>query len=198
MTLQFVRPDIRQSCILLAAVRSCASHSPSARITTAIASPAIAPRRFPPCSGSVISRSVPETVDMKHRSAAARYTTIPQGSDVPAIALTLRTKRTGAIGALTSHAAIHASVSASPQFFCSSEGTVVLIHGFPPPGLASNHRGWGIHTHSIFTRRPQGEPAAFSICRSPYRDRLRAAFCLGRCGTDRTIRLTAKIPGNDS
>ncbi len=25
MTLQFVRPDIRQSCILLAAVRSCAS-----------------------------------------------------------------------------------------------------------------------------------------------------------------------------
>ena len=73
MTLQFVRPDIRQSCILLAAVKSCASHSPSARIATAIAGPAIAPRRFPPCSGSVISRSVPETVDMKHPSAAARY-----------------------------------------------------------------------------------------------------------------------------
>jgi hypothetical protein len=43
---------------------------------------------------------------------------------------------------------------------------VVLIHGFPSPGLASSHRGWGIHTHSIFTRRPQGEPAAFSICRT--------------------------------
>jgi hypothetical protein len=73
MTLQFVRPDIRQSCILLAAVKSWASHSPSARIATAIASPAIAPRRFPPCSGSVIARSVPETVDMKHPSAAVRY-----------------------------------------------------------------------------------------------------------------------------
>ena len=56
--------------------------------------------------------------------------------------------------------------------FCSSEGTVVLIHGFAPPGLAFNHRGWGqFHTHSIFTRWPQGEPAAFSICRSPYADR---------------------------
>ena len=60
ITLQFVRPDIRQSCILLAAVKSWASHSPSARIATAIASPAIAPRRFPPCSGSVISRSAPK------------------------------------------------------------------------------------------------------------------------------------------
>jgi hypothetical protein len=107
---------------------------------------------------------------------------IPEGPDVPAIALTLRTKRTGAIGTLTSHASVHASVSASPQFSCSSEGTVVLIHGFPPPGLASNHRGWGIHTHSIFTRRPQGEPAAFSICRSPYRDRLRAVFLLAGAG----------------
>ena len=47
-----------------------------------------------------------------------------------------------------------------------------MIHGFAPPGLAFNHRGWGqFHTHSIFTRRPQGEPASFSICRSPYADR---------------------------
>ena len=96
MTLQFVRPDIRQSCILLAAVKSWASHSPSARIATAIASPAIAPRRFPPCSGSVISRSVPETVDMKHPAPRFAITTIPDGPDVPAIALTLRTKPTGA------------------------------------------------------------------------------------------------------
>jgi hypothetical protein len=81
-------------------------------------------------------------------------------------------------------------VSASPQCFCSSDGTVILIHGFPPLGLASNHRGWEIHTHSIFTRRPQGEPAAISICQSPDRDRLKAVFCLGICGTDKTIRLT--------
>jgi hypothetical protein len=118
-------------------------------------------------------------------------TTISEGPNVLAIALRLRTKPTGAIGALTSHASVHASVSASPQFFCSSDGTVVLTHGFPPPGLASNHRGGGIHTHSIFTRRPQGEPAAFSICRLPYRDRLRAAFFWA----DKTIRLAAKIPG---
>jgi hypothetical protein len=117
-------------------------------------------------------------------------TTIPEGPNVLAIALRLRAKPTGAIGALTSHA----SVSASPQFFCSCDGTVVLIHGFPPPGLASNHRGWGIHTHSIFTRRPQGEPAAFSICRLPFRDRLRAVFFWASAG-QKTIRLAAKIPG---
>jgi hypothetical protein len=54
MTLQLVRPDIRQSCILLLAVSSCASHSPVASRTTAMASPAIAGRRLPPWSGSVI------------------------------------------------------------------------------------------------------------------------------------------------
>jgi hypothetical protein len=151
MTLQFVRPDIRQSCILLAAVKSWASHSPSARIATAIASPAIAPRRFPPCSGSVISRSVPETVDMKHPAPRFAITTIPDGPDVPAIAsdASNQTHRR-AIGALTSHASVHASVSGSPQLFCSSEGTVVLIHGFAPPGLAFNHRGWGNFIHTQF------------------------------------------------
>jgi hypothetical protein len=46
ITLQLLRPDIRQSCILLAAVNSCASHNPTASKTTAIASPAIAGRRF--------------------------------------------------------------------------------------------------------------------------------------------------------
>jgi hypothetical protein len=115
-------------------------------------------------------------------------TTISEGPNVLAIAPRLRTKP---VGALTSHA----SVSASPQFFCSSDGTVVLIHRFPPPGLASNHRGGGIHIHSIFTRRPQGEPAAFSICRLPFRDRLRAVFFWASAGTDKTIRLAAKIPG---
>jgi hypothetical protein len=43
--LQLVRPDIRQSCILLAAVKSRASHKPTANITAAINNPAIAPRR---------------------------------------------------------------------------------------------------------------------------------------------------------
>ena len=42
MTLQLVRPDIRQSCILLAAVNSRASHNPTTRSKTATASPAIA------------------------------------------------------------------------------------------------------------------------------------------------------------
>lgn len=41
-------------------------------------------------------------------------------------------------------------MSASPQLSCSSEGTVVLIHGFAPPGLASNHRGWGQFIHTQF------------------------------------------------
>ena len=68
-------------------------------------------------------------------------------------------------------------MSASPQLSCSSEGTVVLIHGFAPPGLASNHRGWGQFIHTQFL--PGGrraKPAAFSIRRPPHRDRLRAAF----------------------
>src|SRR5258708_20082973 len=60
MTLQLVRPDIRQSCILLAAVRSWASHRPAASITTAINSPAIAPRRFGLSWGSLMVSSVPK------------------------------------------------------------------------------------------------------------------------------------------
>jgi hypothetical protein len=55
MTLQLVRPDIRQSCILLAEVNSCANHSPTTSRTTAIANPAIAGRRFSGCSGSLIA-----------------------------------------------------------------------------------------------------------------------------------------------
>ena len=55
ITLQLVRPDIRQSCILLADVNSCASHNPTTSRTTAIASPAIAGRRFSGCSGSLIA-----------------------------------------------------------------------------------------------------------------------------------------------
>jgi len=54
IVLQLVRPDIRQSCILLAAVKSCASHTPTASRTTAMIRPAIAPRRLSPCSGSVM------------------------------------------------------------------------------------------------------------------------------------------------
>src|SRR5271170_3534077 len=46
MTLQLVRPDIRQSSILLAAVNSRASHRPTTKSTTAIANPAIAGVRF--------------------------------------------------------------------------------------------------------------------------------------------------------
>src|ERR1700756_2540888 len=57
MTLQLVRPDIRQSCILLAAERSRASHSPNASSAAAMISPTIAPRRLSPCSGSVIAGS---------------------------------------------------------------------------------------------------------------------------------------------
>jgi hypothetical protein len=54
MTLQLVRPDITQSCSLLAAVRSCASHTPTASRTTAMTSPAMAPRRLSPPSDSLI------------------------------------------------------------------------------------------------------------------------------------------------
>ena len=53
ITLQLVRPDIRQSCIRLALVRLRASQSPNARITMAMMSPAIAPRRPPSDPGSV-------------------------------------------------------------------------------------------------------------------------------------------------
>src|ERR1700721_1677541 len=52
MTLQLVRPVIRQSCILLAAVNSWASHNPASSKTTAIARPASARRWLPSCSGS--------------------------------------------------------------------------------------------------------------------------------------------------
>ena len=52
ITLQLVRPVIRQSCILLAAVNSWASHNPATSKTPAIAKPASARRRLPSCSGS--------------------------------------------------------------------------------------------------------------------------------------------------
>lgn len=55
ITLQLVRPDIRQSCILLAAVSSRASHNPTASRTTAIANPASAGRRFSLGSRSFIA-----------------------------------------------------------------------------------------------------------------------------------------------
>jgi hypothetical protein len=55
MTLQLLRPDIRQSFILLVAVNSWANHNPTASNTTAIANPAIAGRRFSPFSGSSIA-----------------------------------------------------------------------------------------------------------------------------------------------
>src|ERR1700761_8983936 len=42
ISLQLVRPDSTQSCILLAALNSCANHSPTTRSTAAIASPATA------------------------------------------------------------------------------------------------------------------------------------------------------------
>lgn len=58
MTLQLLRPDIRQSCILLVAVSSRASHSPTTSNTTAIARPAMAPRRLPPGSVSAIARKI--------------------------------------------------------------------------------------------------------------------------------------------
>jgi hypothetical protein len=58
IVLQLVRPDIRQSCILLLAVSSWASQSPTTNRTTAMANPAIAGRRFSPWSGSVIVFSV--------------------------------------------------------------------------------------------------------------------------------------------
>ena len=51
MTLQLVRPDITQSCSLLAAVNSRASQIPAATSATAITRPAIAPRRLSPGSG---------------------------------------------------------------------------------------------------------------------------------------------------
>jgi len=71
ITLQFVRPDIRQSCILLVAVSSRASHNPTTSRITAIASPAIAPRRFPPRSGSVIGVEIRKTVDAKYNAVPA-------------------------------------------------------------------------------------------------------------------------------
>jgi hypothetical protein len=58
MTLQLVRPDIRQSCILLAALSSWASHRPTTSKTAAMANPAIAGVRLPPppsCSGSFMA-----------------------------------------------------------------------------------------------------------------------------------------------
>lgn len=51
MTLQLDRPDMTQSCSLLAAVSSRTSQIPTASRMTAIASPAIAPRRLSPGSG---------------------------------------------------------------------------------------------------------------------------------------------------
>jgi len=56
ITLQFVRPDIRQSCILLVAVSSCANHNPTTSSTAAMANPAIAGRRLPPRSGSSMAK----------------------------------------------------------------------------------------------------------------------------------------------
>jgi hypothetical protein len=69
ITAQLVRPDIRQSCILLLAVSSWDSHNPTTSRTTAIANPAIAPRRFPPCSDSLMPVSPEAAVER----AAARY-----------------------------------------------------------------------------------------------------------------------------
>jgi hypothetical protein len=75
-------------------------------------------------------------------------------------------------------------VSAPPQLFCSSEGTVVLIHGFAPPGLASNHRGGGNSYTLNFYPEAAGRACGLfnlpiAIRRSPRRDRRRAAFLFG-------------------
>jgi hypothetical protein len=75
-------------------------------------------------------------------------------------------------------------VSASPQLFCFSNGTVIFIHELPPFRLALP-TGAGELIHIQFSlpeaagQRCGGEkcPAAFSICPSPHRDRLRAVFC---------------------
>ena len=94
---------------------------------------------------------------------------------------------------------VHASVSASPQLFCSSEGTVVLIHGFAPPGLASNHRGWGQFIHTQFL--PGGRRASLRPFQSADRHSETASgrsFCLGLCGTDKTFPPRSKNSGNDS
>ncbi len=75
ITLQLVRPDIRQSCILLAAVRSRASQSPIARTAIAITRPTIAPRRLSPCSGSVIGTAM--------RGRRARHAGRPASKRLP-------------------------------------------------------------------------------------------------------------------
>src|SRR5450756_226496 len=77
MTAQFVRPDIRQSCILLDAVSSRASHNPTTRSTTAMARPAIAPRRLPAGSGSVIEAIILAAFDAKFRVVQAPLTSYP-------------------------------------------------------------------------------------------------------------------------
>jgi hypothetical protein len=79
-------------------------------------------------------------------------------------------------GALTSQRLDDASVSASPQLLCSSDGTVVLIHGLLPFRLASRHRAGGFIHIQFLPGRPQGEPAAFFIFQASHRDRLRAVF----------------------
>lgn len=66
ITLQLDRPDITQSCILLAAVRSCASQRPTASMTTATSNPINAPRRLPPSSDSLMPAWVPVAIAPHH------------------------------------------------------------------------------------------------------------------------------------
>src|SRR5882672_6628337 len=75
------------------------------------------------------------------------------------------------------------SVAASSQSLGSSDGTVVLTHGFLPLRLASNNRGWGVHTLN-FTRRPRGifwrRKMSCGLFNLPIAsDRLRAVFLFG-------------------
>ncbi len=102
-----------------------------------------------------------------------------------------------AIGAFTSHASVHASVSASPQLFCSSEGTVVLIHGFAPPGLASNHRGGGnSYTVNFYPEAAGRACGLFNLPSATQRPPPGGLF-LGLCGTDKTFLPRGKNSGND-
>jgi hypothetical protein len=50
-----------------------------------------------------------------------------------------------------------------------SNGTVIFSRELPPFRLAFTHRGWGVDTHSIFTRGPQGSFAAAKNVLRPFR-----------------------------
>jgi hypothetical protein len=69
-------------------------------------------------------------------------------------------------------------VTASSQSLGSSDGTVVLTHGFLPLRLASNNQGWRVHTLNLHPQAAGQFLAAENVPRPLPVTAFGRSFCL--------------------